>query len=371
MQRTIVALSTSNDGETAVREVSEKIKSCGETPKLIIYSSSKEMFWICSEKLRLNFPDVTLIGTTSYVNFCTEGCGHDGMCAFALCADIECSAGVIFEAGRHPSNYLVHIKNAMEKISSLENTCCLEFTTAFSNGEELVIDTFAYAFKNHDIPIIGGSAGSRAGDTETIVSLNGEIYKDTCVFVLIKNLSGKIFITKENLYKPTNLFFTATDVDCEERMVYEYNDKPAADLMAETLGVSLEELPAVLRKHPIGRMEGNDMFISESSTIMPDGAISYYSRVYNLTKVALLEADDMFEVWKRTAEKVKSVIPNPSFAMVVNCMSRSRYFEDEGRFTDYLDFLKKEYGVFWGMSGYGEQINYNHINQTMVIVAFE
>lgn len=371
MQRCVVALSSSSDGETAVAEVVKKLNSQSEKPKLIIFSSNTEMFWYCSDALKKIYSDTTLVGTTSYVNFGTDSYSHDGLCAMALYEDIECSAGVLFDVDRHPSNYMVHVKNALEKLSSYENTCCLEFTNAFTNGEELVIDTLEYCLKDLNIPIIGGSAGNSTGNSETIVSLNGEIYKNTCVFVFIKNLKGKVYVTRENLYKPTKHILTATDVDCEERMVYEYNGKPAADIMAELLNTTLDELPGILSKHPVGRIVGKDIYISESGEIMPDGAITYYSRIYNQTKVALLEVDDMYAVWKRTAQEIKNVIPEASFAITVNCSSRSKYFEEENTFKDFNDFLKQEYGTFWGMSGYGEQISYNHMNQTMIIVVFE
>ena len=38
--------------------------------------------------------------------------------------------------------YKAHIKQALDKLSSFENTCCLEFVTSFGKGEELVLDTF-------------------------------------------------------------------------------------------------------------------------------------------------------------------------------------------------------------------------------------
>lgn len=371
MQRCVVALSSSSDGETAVKEVINKLDSQSEKPNLIIFSSNTEMFWYCSEELRKKYSETTLVGTTSYVNYGTDSYAYQGLCAMALYSGFEVSAGVLFDVDRHPSNYMLHVKKAMESLSSYENTCCLEFTNAFTNGEELVIDTLEYCLKGTNIPIIGGSAGARVGETETIVSLNGEIYKNSCVFVFIKNLRGKVYVTRENLYKPTKHILTATDVDCEERMVYEYDGKPAADLMAELLHTTLDDLPAILNKHPVGRIVGKDIYISESSQIMPDGAITYYSRIYNQTKVAILEVDDMEQVWKRTAEEIKSVISEPSCAVVINCMSRSLYFTNENKFEEFNEHLKREYGTVWGMSGYGEQISYNHMNQTMVIVVFE
>lgn len=57
--------------------------------------------------------------------------------------------------------YKAHIKQALDKLSSLENTCCLEFVTSFGKGEELVLDTFEEILEGTGIRVAGGSGQSR------------------------------------------------------------------------------------------------------------------------------------------------------------------------------------------------------------------
>ena len=46
-------------------------------------------------------------------------------------------------------------------------------------------------------------------------------------------------------------------------------------------------------------------------------------------------------------------------------------FEKENLFSEFTDTLKNNYGNYIGVSGYGEQYNITHMNQTMILVLFE
>ena len=45
-------------------------------------------------------------------------------------------------------------------------------------------------------------------------------------------------------------------------------------------------------------------------------------------------------------------------------------FESENCFSEFVNELRK-YGRFIGVSGCGEQLDYIHLNQTMVLLVFE
>lgn len=351
--------------------ICEQIDGVTVLPSIIIFFSDVYNFKYYSEELKKRYTDANIIGSTSYINFCSNGCSSNGLSAMVIYSGIECSCGVLNKIDRYPLKYIDNIYKALDSIDSKKNTCCLEFTTAFSNGEELVQDTFKIALKDKNIPVFGGSAGASLSSINTFVSLNGIVYENATVFIFLHNLNGKIFLYRENIFKPIGKSLVATDVDPEERVVYGYNDRCAADVLAEKLEVPVSSLQDILMKHPVGRVIGNDIYISESGNINKDGSIKYFSRIYNLSKLELLEADDIDKVWKNTCKKVKSVIPTASFSISINCLSRTRLFESQKRFDDFVLFLKDNYGCFIGLSGYGEQLDFVHLNQTMIIACFE
>lgn len=371
MNRSVVAISTLEDSKDALNEVVLKIRKNNISPNLILFTSNCDDFYFFTKSLHEIFPATTILGSTSYINFNSEGFSHHGISAFAICDGIECSSGVLFEISHFPKQYMGHIKTALDELSSIENTCCVEFCTAFSNGEELVLDTFEEVFENKKIQVFGSSSGSFSNDKQTMVSLNGECYQNSCVFVFIHNLEGRIFFYRENLYKPMGPIFSVTDIDVDSRTIYEFDDKPAADVISSALKIPLEDLGENICYHPMGRILENKFYITESDKIFPDGSISYFSQIYNHTKMALLEVCDFDETWKKSEIEISKMIKKPSFSMVVNCSTRSRLFEKNNKMEDFNKILTNNYVQFFGISGYGEQIDFLHLNQTMIIALFE
>lgn len=371
MNNSVIALSSSSNQDEALSEVLSQLESKGIKPKLILLFSENAIFAYCSKRIYEAYPDAIVIGATTYVSFCSEGYSHSGLSVMAIDEDIECSCGLLFDVKSYPSMYKNHITNALNKLSSYENTCCLEFTTAFSNAEDLVLDTFQEAIEGKSIPVVGASAGSMSiGDKDSLVCLNGDVYVNTCAFVFIHNLNGRIKILKENIFKPTNYSFMVTDVDCDEQLVYEYDGKVAADQLMEKLGVDVDELPSTLDIHPMGRIIDEDVYITAVDKINDDGSICYYARIYNHTKMVLLELDDIPRVWKETVNKAKKEIKEPSFVLSLNCIGRSSIFEINNCFGDFVNSLRNV-GKFIGISGYGEQLGTIHLNQSMLLVIFE
>lgn len=360
-----------------LREFNELFKDlCNQLgddePKLIIFSSEYPVFELLTEAFSKEFPTCTIIGTSSYVQFCDKGCATCGAGALAIYSGIECASGVLLDAAHYPMRYSKEVTNAIDSLSNTENTICMEFSSAFCGCEETIQDTFRTLLAPRGIPVFGGSAGCVPTEKNTAISLNGKVYEEASVFVLIKNLGGRIEIFKENLFKPTAHFFTATDVDCDERAVYEFDGIPATEAYANALNVSADQIEEARVMHPLGRISDKEIYIAEiCETDLESGKITCYSRIYNRTKLAVMEVDDMDEVWNDTARRVKDVIPNPTLSLCVNCTSRAGYFVKEGRLEDFNDKLKEEYGSFFGISGFGEQTNYEHLNMSFLIAAFE
>lgn len=364
-----VCYSDSKDAEQAMKDICTQMDK--NTPALILFFSDVRNFSFYSAELYRLYPDAEIVGATTYVTFSSKGHSREGITVLAVSQDIECAGGIITDIKRYPQKHIHVIHESMNKLSNLENCCCLEFTTAFDACEEIVQDTLRSVLEKHDISVIGGSAGNAGNSTESYVSYNGEIYSEACAFVLLKNRHGKIHYFCENIYYPTDRFFYATDVDCEERTVYEFDGMPAAKVLAKALNVKESDLPAQIALHPLGRMINDNVYIADHNTVTEDGALTYFTRIYNYTKMALLEAKNPQEVLTDTICKIHDNVNRFRFMFVVNCLSRTQLFETMGIFDTFTNRLTEELGDYVGLSGYGEQMNYEHLNKTMLIVIFE
>lgn len=350
--------------KTAVQEAGALLKA----PGLIIYSAMEDIFDEVSRLLHERYPDSTAIGTTTCLSFTEAECKEASLAILAFDRTVPCSCGVIEEVKRNPMKYADRIQNCIDSLPDTENIICISFTVAFLQCEELVQQTLKKVLG--DIPLVGISAGCSKG-TKTRVALNGTVYSQGCAFLLMKNPEGRIAVIKENLFKPTRHIVTATNVDVENRIVYEYDQMPATEAMKHIFKVDDDCLSETLSTNPMGRISNDDIFITDFKEIVEDSAISYYARIYNNTKLYVMKRGDWKAVFEQTIEKIKKDIPKPSCGLVLNCASRSILFRKQGWMEEFAEGVTVYLGRYMLTSGYGEQMNGQHFNQTMVMVVFE
>lgn len=373
MERKITVFGNSASRDDNFLTVTTAIDKSGEgaSPLLIIFFSDHIDFQWYSIELNKKYPDAIVLGSTSCDVICSDRQSSYGISLLAVMSEIECYCGIIRDVSTYPMQHVDEVRDVINKLDSYENSVIFEMVPSFSMCEELVLDTFNEAIGNRNIPLFGGSTGTEAYDGEEYVSLNGRIYTDSCVYVLIHNLNGRIFLYKENMYKPTDKIITATDVDCDKRIIYECNNKPVLTAMAEAFGVKEEEVEDYIFKHPLGRIRDNDIDIMDPAKILEDGAILYYARVFNYTRMAILEIDNLELVWRKSNTEIKESGIKPDFFIGVNCGLRSKMFKKLDKMDSFVRTLNKNYGDYICCSSFGEQLNGCHYNETMIIGLFE
>ncbi|WP_069999022.1 FIST signal transduction protein [Cellulosilyticum sp. I15G10I2] len=362
-----IGRSSKSDFKAAVAEATTGFR----LPKLILFFSDVEHFEGYTKAMGEQFKDSIILGSSTFAGFCKEGAYKSGLIALGIEEGIECYADVLEEVDRYPLKYVDRVTECISKFRDTSNTVCFEISSALISCEELVLSTLNAVLTKKNIPLFGGSAGDYGRAEKTMISFNGKLYNNACVFVLIKNLGGKIRFYRENIYKPTQHYFTATKVDVRNRIVYEYNNRPAAKVVAEALNTTIEGLPRYLDSYPLGRIIGSDMYIIANQMVTQNNGMSYHARVYNNSQMVLLEPDDYKNVIHQTIEQVKREIPKPSLAIMVNCLARSMLFEQDDYLNEFARKMSTALGDYIGFAGYGEQLNEQHFNQTMVLAVFE
>lgn len=375
MGKSYNAFSDDADALKAYGKIMSQLTDGGKTikPELVIFASDNKNFNFYSRRLAAAYPDATVIGSTNTLMYAGKQYSVTGIVVMAVTDSLKIAAGTVPEVSRFPKRYVNTISKALEEFSSTRDMCCFEVNASANKCEEMLMDVFDSVIGKRNIPIVGYTASaSRIGEEKAYVSLNGEVYEEACVFAFIKNKNGRIGLFKENMFKPTGHYFSATDVDCDERRVYEYDGMPAAQMVASSLGISIKKYSKDSSCYPMGRVENGDMTIIAPNKIDEDFSIDYHSRIYSNTRVELLEPEESLpRVWRDTAQNVHEGMNEISFCIIINCYSRLDYFIEQDIMDDFVENLDKNYPHYFGVSGHGEQMDYRHHNQTMLILAFE
>lgn len=361
----------SNNGDAAlcVQEATAKF----QTPKLILYFSPVKNFEVYTSIIHEKFPNSICMGTTAIASFGKDGAEKNTLRVIGIESGISCSADVLEDIDKYPIKYVERVEKCARQIKSTKNSICLEFTTALLCAEESVLSVLNSVLIDKGIPVFGGTAGNDGTGTETKVALNGVVCERSCVFALIHNEGGAIHLYRENIYTPANEHvLTVTKADSQTRTVYEYNSRPAVKVYAEELGVPENRVKEYFDTHPVGRVIGDDMFITANCALTQDQrGIVYHARVYDNSKVMLLKPDNYREIVQHTMQKIKQEVPRPSLSIMCHCLARTLLFDNEGYLNQYAGGMADVLGNYIGFSGYGEQCGEHNFNQTMIVAVFE
>lgn len=363
-----IGVGRGTDLEASVQEATAKFRN----PKLILFFSEVDVFDQYTELMHRKFPNCICMGATSIAMFSHTGADKSGIKAIGFESGIKCSAGVLEDVDKYPIKYVERVKRCVDAVGETRNTICLEFTTALLCAEESVLSALNTVLIDKGIPVFGGTAGDSGTATGTKVSLNGRVCPRSSVFAIIHNEGGAIKVFRENIYKPvTGHILTATKADGLTRTVYEYNHQPASKVFASELGVPESQISDYFDTNPLGRVVGNELYITANCAKAGNQGITYHARIYNNSKIMVLGPENYKETIAQTMERIRQEVPRPSLSIMCHCLARTLLFDGDGYLNEYAKTMSSVLGNYIGFSGYGEQYGEQHFNQTMTVAVFE
>lgn len=363
-----IGSSRNRNPEQCVNEVTARFKN----PKLIIFFSPVEGFEEYTTLIHNRFPNSICMGATTIAAFSKDGADKQGMKAMSFESGITCAADVIEDVDKYPIKYVERVKRCADKVKNTKNTICLEFSTGLLCAEESVLSTLNTILLDKKIPVIGGTAGDAGTASETKVSLNGRVCERSTVFAIIHNEHGVAKVFRENIYEPiSGNILTATGVDAQTRTVYEYNHQPALQVFARELGVTEDRVTNYFDTNPVGRIVGDEMYITANCAVADNRGITYHARIYENSKVVVLKPSNYRNIVEQTIHRIRGEVARPSFSIMCHCLARTLLFDSEGYLQEYAKTMGNVLGEYIGFSGYGEQTGEQHFNQTMTVAVFE
>ena len=360
-----VGKSLNSDVVSAVKEATSGFSS----PAGIFFQSAFNQIEGVTEQLSEKYPGIPIIGTgatTYYESDATDKL----LVVVAFESGAVVKAGVLRYLSSTPLYDIMDLEHAVSEVRPGQtDTICLEYCT---NDEERLVTSMNVALEKSGVPLIGGTVFGTPAGKDSIVSVNGKIYKDACAWMLIKNTSGKIRTYSENIYAvPENAkTHVATKVNLQTKELISLDNKAAADVYSGELGIPRGGIVDNVFKNPLGRIVGDDTYIISQYEVTPGGGFMNYKKVYENDTICFLELLDYRSINERTRDRIKSENPKISFIFSVNCIYRHLFFTKENYLKTFLSDMAR-LGNHVGVVGGGEQYKKQHVNQTMVCAVFE
>lgn len=374
-----IAWTSATGSDNAVKDLMRQIQASHDSAILVMFFASVSYdFQEISRLIKAEFPNSEVVGASTSGEISANGFTKNSIVLTTMIDTQTTVKGVMIpEGAKYPLIRKNEILNAMRhcgitpgKNGSHPDSFAITFINGLCNAEECILSVLYSIVGDDAFRVIGGSCGDDLQFKVTYASLNGEIVTDGGVVVFVKT-AHRFVIEKENIFKPTGREVTLTNVDTDARKLISINNKPATTEYAQCAGISEGNIANASLMNPLGRILGNQIFISSIAGVNPDKSFSMYCRVLNNTRVDILELDNVKEIMDTTCDKIEASIKRPGFVFFINCILRTLAFEktDEGRYL--VNLYSKRFDKVAGFSSYGEQIDRINSNQTLVVLAME
>lgn len=347
--------------ETAVKALCE--------PQLIIFFCRIGTLEDSAKFLAERFPEIPTVGC------CSISVIHDGIMddpdilLVSFEEEYQVACGLIQNLSECPVQHIYQFQKDVESVhAGDEDTVCMEFCTG---NEEMLVTTLNAVLDKHRIPLVGASVFEgmeRLGHTR--IAYCGEIYRDTCIYSLIRCTRGKVRTYYENIYTRTELtYHQVTKVDVESSSLMEIDGRPAADVYMDYVQVPRSEIISTSQRYPLGRVVGSQTFAAGIGKVLPDGSLCCYKRINPNDALCFMDYGRYREVAEETVERIRSENQNIYFTLTGECIFRYWLYTNEnfiGQHAENMNRLGGHAGLYCG----GEQYHHQHINQGLVMAVF-
>jgi len=210
-----------------------------------------------------------------------------------------------------------------------------------------------------NVPFVGGSAGDNFKFERTCMFVDGKVYSNAAVLLLMEPANG-YSILKTQSFVITDKKLTPTKVDEKQRMVIEFNEKPATEAYTEVLGISLDELSKTLDNYPLGLVFDEHNYFVRSPKQIEGTAVTYYCAVKEGLELNVLQSGDIVADTRTDLQhcgKIQAVVD-------FNCAQRFLELSAKNLLKEYSEIFDVP---AIGFATYGESY-IGHMNQTSTML---
>lgn len=233
-----------------------------------------------------------------------------------------------------------------------------------STLEEQLVAPLHQAFGG--IPLIGGSAGDNLDFRETFVLCQGRYQSNAATFTVIESLMPFEPLRVQH-FEPSSQDLVITSSDPRRRIVYEIDGGPAAWQFADLLGLKVEQLsPHIFSKYPVMLQIGREWYVRSVQKVNDDGSLTFFCAIDDGLPLTVAKGVGLADTLEKNVVNLEQRFSQIHLTLGIDCILRRLEVQEKGLEAFVEPLLKRL--RFAGFSGYGEQFNSLHVNQTLTSI---
>ena len=213
-----------------------------------------------------------------------------------------------------------------------------------------------------DVPIIGASAGDDLAFVQTSLFIDGAFRPDRAIFLLCETALPFTAFRFQH-FKPTEQLLVVTRADATNRVIYELNGIPALQAYASALGLQPGDVrSAIWSEHPLLVSMGGEAYVRSIQRVHDDDSLKMACAIDEGIVLRIGASNDPIATADASIAAARARVRSPQLVIGCDCILRLLELENKGLLVAMSEVLAR-HQVF-GISGYGEQFNGVHVNQT-------
>jgi hypothetical protein len=189
------------------------------------------------------------------------------------------------------------------------------------------------------------------------------------VVLLVAETGVPFRVVKTCSLHPSGRTLKITKADVPNRVVLEFDGRPAVEAYADAVGVRAEDVDgSVFMSHPVGLMIDGSPWIRSPQTAVADGGLRFYAQILEGMEVEVMNPGDVVgETALAVSSAVRELGGRSGGGVMFNCILRRLEIDAKGLGTRFVASFG---GVpMAGFHTYGETW-LGHVNQTLTGVVF-
>ncbi|MHA1517533.1 MAG: FIST N-terminal domain-containing protein, partial [Alphaproteobacteria bacterium] len=339
--------------------------------QLLVFFSQRYEPEALADAFTRHFEGVPLVGCSTSGEITPDGYSDGTLLIVAFPKE-----GFGFVSGIIPDVHNLTVEQGTEAVQSLRakfdrlgisdgNRFAVSLIDGLSKCEEVIVSAIAMALDG--IPLVGGSAGDDLVLEGTSLLLDGRVYHDAALLLLVATYYP-VHIFNHDHFEPTPTKLVVTASDTESRTVYELNAEPAALEYASAVGIEPSSLaPMSFASHPVVVRIGGDYYCRSIQRVNDDGSLSFFCAIDDGVVLTVAQPRDMVSSMASALKRIDEVVGGVDLVLGFECVLR-RLDAENRQIKHTISDLYRRYHVA-GFHTYGEQYNAMHLNQTFAGVA--
>lgn len=365
----ITAYSTKDTVDAVVKEISDQFVLF-DTKLVLFFASTKFAPEEISKKMQDAFPTAQVFGCSTAGEITTGKMQDDSVVVmgFNEASMLDAKIAVI-EDLKDPDavkkacdSFAEHFGMPVADMSSREYVGII-LTDGLSGAEEGLLEKIG---DMTNVVFVGGSAGDDLKFNSTYLYANGKTYTKAALLALLKPGTDFTFV-KTQSFRDLGKNLVVTKADESSRVIFEFNEKPAAVAYAEAVNSEVGDATRHFNHNPVGLIIDGEPYVRTPQQIK-DGAMVFYCGVKEGMELSLLESTDIIEDTRSALNQAKQESGRIIGVINFNCIMRKLELLQKNATTEYGNLFSSFSTV--GFSTYGEQY-IGHLNQTGMLLVFK